>query len=488
MPFPSSQLDPKAHNSEPTHLGAPYTDDGGPTVNDWRADIDAVKGIMKDTTIVGSVPAEPTHLDNKGKNSGIGEDADDAAKAKADAAGVVTEDSDGDDDDDFDDEYEDLDEDEKPEGETGKPVTEAADADAKDLKKIFGENAEEDEKEVTESDEDDKDGLEVTETTEQEPTHLGNEAGPATEDVLDFDKEVKKIVDDVMDGDDGKDLDEDQTDTAGKATIDADGVTESEEEDDKEVTESRQIRKTLKVLFESANLTEDVQQKATLLFESAVKAKTRKVSTRLNEAYKARATKQLTLAESRISNLYAQHLDRYATAMVEEWVAKHRPALVSAQKVALAESLIAGMGRLMEEHNLQVPEGKPVDMKAIERQLAEAEQKVNSFRTQANKAKALAVAATKMRIVESVARRLPVAEQNKFKTVAVELPFKGAKAFRTKCQTLSESFAGKKSVTKRMDADVQAGQHKQAEILKESADRKQIHNDVKAVNDVLDKL
>src|SRR6185437_2527717 len=109
MPFPSSQLDPKAHNSEPTHLGAPYTDDGGPTVNDWRADIDAVKGIMKDTTIVGSVPDEPTHLDNKGQKSGIGEDADDAAKAKADAAGVVTEDAD-DDDGDFDDEYEDLDE------------------------------------------------------------------------------------------------------------------------------------------------------------------------------------------------------------------------------------------------------------------------------------------------------------------------------------------------------------------------------------------
>jgi hypothetical protein len=511
-----SGLNPKAHDAEPIHNGAPFSSLGGPTPFDWQASIDAAKEVGgKDTSIKGQGQnVEPSHL--KGDKTGPGgngvtsEDAtetDDQTKLTAESDDDLDDLDDLDEDDDAGtdgmsegDEAQDQ-EDEVSEARVrgrGRRLVTEADLSDDELQKIFNEDDHDslpnselkgtvaiDGKKTSAADDgdgmmpgtdQDQQGPGNNEETEPEPSHLDGPNSKADgngidEDPdIDFETRAKQIADSV-DDEDELDLDEDDSDQAD------------------DVAESKILTIGLKNLFESVNLTEEHQKTAKMLFESAVKAKARRTSRKLNEAYKQTYKRRIALAEAKLTEVMTDQVDRYLSTMVAGWMARHKPVLASSMKTDLAESLIAGLTSLLIEHDLRVPAASTKIAQATDRRLALVEHQLQVAAQKNKKLRAIAESLAKKKIAQKIAGKLPVTEQVKFLAVAVEIPYKGSKDYTKKIGTLAESFTGRTRSVKKTNYEAVAGTKEiAAKMVTEEATQGRPNNTVDAVNAILDRF
>jgi len=190
------------------------------------------------------------------------------------------------------------------------------------------------------------------------------------------------------------------------------------------------------------DLSDDFKKKAATILEAAIKSKLREEMERLEEKYQELYAKELEDAQ----NEMAEQVDGYLNYVVQEWMKKNEMAVEHKMKTEIADSFIAGLRGLFEEHNIAMPD-EQYDM------LDAAAEKVDELEGKLNEQMETNVALTqengelkRNEILLDVASDLADTEVEKFAELTGTVEYVSEDNFREKINTLMESYFPRASV------------------------------------------
>ena len=200
------------------------------------------------------------------------------------------------------------------------------------------------------------------------------------------------------------------------------------------------------------DLSEEFKEKAATVFESAVNSKVKEIAesmeaeiNEINEQDVAKHKEELT-----------EKVDSYLSYVVEEWMKENEIALERGIKGEIAEDFITGLKKLFAEHYIDVPderynvlEDQAAKIESLEKKLNEQIEK----NVELNKDNAVK---TRNEIMSEVASDLADTAKEKFAKLAEEIEWSDADSFKTKCETIKESYFGAKEEVKDSLHDVAA--------------------------------
>ena len=104
----------------------------------------------------------------------------------------------------------------------------------------------------------------------------------------------------------------------------------------------------------SEDLSEEFKQKAATIFETAIKAKVKEESQRLQGEYETKLKEDTETQKAEL----VEKVDSYLNYVVEEWMQENKIAIERGIKGEIAEDFIGGLKKLFEDHYIDVPDEK----------------------------------------------------------------------------------------------------------------------------------
>ena len=236
----------------------------------------------------------------------------------------------------------------------------------------------------------------------------------------------------------GEVVEEEETTASAEEVVSEEETTEEEEVvTEEEAPEAEyNVEEDVEALLAGEELSEDFQEKARTIFETAIKAKVATVQEELKAQYEATLEEEVSTIKSELT----ERVDAYLEYVAEEWMTENQLAVESGLKAEMTESFLTGIRGLFEEHYVTIPEEKYDVTAAMVEKLDEMEDKLNE---QINKNIAL-----NQRLAESVAdvifsdvcEGLALSQKEKLASLAENVEFDSEETYREKLVTLRKSY------------------------------------------------
>ena len=295
-----------------------------------------------------------------------------------------------------------------------------------------------------------------------EPTHLKNDAkdlGPAVVKPTDSNPDASKSTSQVS-GDaqqksqgsadampklsghntklEGKDTDEKSLEDKEKSEM-ADAEAEKKDQVKKEQFEL-DIKADVDALVGDSDLSEEFKQKAATIFETAIRAKVKEESQRLQGEYETKLQEDTEAHKADV----VEKVDSYLNYVVEEWMQENKIAIERGIKGEIAEDFIGGLKKLFEDHYIDVPDEKYNVLEDQASKIEDLEKKLNEEIEKNVTSHKTIGELKKDDIAKSVSEGLTDVEKEKFNKLAEEVEYSNEEDFTTKVTTIKESYFGKK--------------------------------------------
>jgi len=213
-----------------------------------------------------------------------------------------------------------------------------------------------------------------------------------------------------------------------------------EEEMDESTLDERlasvDVSEDVTALVEGEELTEEFKEKASTIFEAAVKSKLRSEVERIESA----KTQEVAEEINRVRDELTEKVDAYMNYVVEEWMKENEIAIERGLKGEIAEDFISGLKSLFEEHYIDVPDEKYDILGTQSEKIDELEAKLNEQIEKTAAMKKQNVQLVRESVFAEVATDLADTEVEKFKSLAEDVDFTDEGSFRSKLDTLKESY------------------------------------------------
>ena len=202
------------------------------------------------------------------------------------------------------------------------------------------------------------------------------------------------------------------------------------------------------------DLSEEFKRKAATVFEAAVKSKVREEVERLEEDYRNDLEENMVKTQEGLT----EKVDNYLNYVVEEWTKENELAIERGLKGEIAEDFISGLKQLFEDHYIDVPDEKYDVLEAQSQKISELEAKLNeevekNINFKNNNAKLV-----REQVISQCTGDLTEVEIEKFKSLTEDVDFTDEDSFRSKLDTLKESYFPKnKPVVTEATDDVETG-------------------------------
>ena len=298
-----------------------------------------------------------------------------------------------------------------------------------------------------------------------EPTHLKNDAqdlGPAVVKPTDSNPDASKSTSQVS-GDaqqksagaadampklsghntklEGKDTDEKSLEDKEKAEM-----AHADDKDKKDMKASYKkeeseldIKADVDALIGDSDLSEEFKQKAATIFETAIKAKVKEESQRLQGEYETKLKEDTEAHKADV----VEKVDSYLNYVVEEWMQENKIAIERGIKGEIAEDFIGGLKKLFEDHYIDVPDEKYNVLEDQASKIEDLEKKLNE-EIEKNVTSHKTIGELKREdIAKAVSENLTDVEKEKFNKLAEEVEYSNEEDFTTKVTTIKESYFGK---------------------------------------------
>jgi hypothetical protein len=224
-----------------------------------------------------------------------------------------------------------------------------------------------------------------------------------------------------------------------EVTDDSDEVI-SEEEGDEEDSEGGEeefdIEEDVNALLNGEDLSEEFQEKARTIFESALRSKVNQIRESLEVQYEERLIEEVKSIKEELE----ERLDAYLEYVSEEWVDENALAIETGLKEELTESFLGGLKQLFEEHYVSIPEEKYNVLEGMVEKLDDMETKLNEQiekNIHLNKRLSESVAD---RIFNSISEGLATTQKEKLASLAESVEFESESEYCEKLETLKESY------------------------------------------------
>jgi len=214
-------------------------------------------------------------------------------------------------------------------------------------------------------------------------------------------------------------------------------VVAEEETTEAEVVEEKiDVEEDLNALVAGLELSEENQDKARTIFETAIKSKVAE----MKEQVKAEHEENLVEQVASIKEELTGRVDSYLEYVADEWVAENQLAVEHGLKTEMTESFLEGMKSLFEEHYVTIPEEKYNVIESMVDKLDEMEAKLNEqIEKNVSLNKRLAESSADV-IFADVAEGLALSQKDKFASLAENVEFGSEESYREKLVTLRKSY------------------------------------------------
>jgi|TARA_B100000035_G_scaffold167035_1_gene142499 hypothetical protein len=193
-------------------------------------------------------------------------------------------------------------------------------------------------------------------------------------------------------------------------------------------------------LTEGEDLSEEFKAKAATIFEAAVVSRLNEELDRVHGEYASALSEQVESVKASL----AEQVDEYLTYAVQEWMGKNEIAIETGLKSEIAESVVAGLKKVFVENHIEVPEEKTDIISEMVTELDSMEAKLNE-QIDKNVALTREVGAfVKNGIVSEISEGLAATEREKLAGLAEGVEFEDEESFRSKIETLKESYFSSK--------------------------------------------
>jgi hypothetical protein len=231
------------------------------------------------------------------------------------------------------------------------------------------------------------------------------------------------------------------------------------------------------ILSGNDQLSEEFKEKATIIFNTAVKMQVAAIQTKLEEQFKNKEAElvtnheqlskdlqekfetQLSEASAKFEETLSEKIDGYFGALSEEWMKENELALEGGIQAELVESFIGGMRTLFEQHYVDMPEEKRDLLSEANAKAAELEAQLATQVAEATEAKSKIAALQREKIITESAHGMTELDASRFRTLMEDFEFDTEESFTKKASTVKESFFKTKaalteSKTTKVDAPV----------------------------------
>ena len=230
---------------------------------------------------------------------------------------------------------------------------------------------------------------------------------------------------------------------------------EDDSEDEDEMKEEYDIEEDVNALLSGEELSEEFQEKARTIFETAIRSKVAEIKEQLQETYENALVEEIEVIKQGL----VERVDAYLEYVADEWVAENALAIEAGLKTEMTESFLQGMKGLFEDHYVSIPEEKYDVIESMVDKLDEMEEKLNEQierNIALNNRLAESVADV---IFADVAEGLALSQKDKLASLAENVEFDSEANYREKLVTLRESYfpsnAGtQKEVTENLSEEV----------------------------------
>ena len=210
----------------------------------------------------------------------------------------------------------------------------------------------------------------------------------------------------------------------------------AEATDEEEISAEYSIEEDVNALFAGEELSEEFQDKARTIFETAIKTKAAEITEAVKAEYEAQLAEEVASVKSEL----VERVDSYLEYVAQEWMSENQIAIEHGLKTEMTESFLVGMKSLFEDHYVSIPEERYDVIESMVDKLDEMESKLNE---QINKNVAL-----NKRLAESVAdvifaevsEGLAVTQKEKLASLAENVEFDSEETYREKLVTLRNSY------------------------------------------------
>ena len=212
------------------------------------------------------------------------------------------------------------------------------------------------------------------------------------------------------------------------------------------------------------DLSEEFKTKAATVFESAVNSKVKEIAEAMEADVQTNYEQDIAKAKEELT----EKVDSYLSYVVEEWMKENEIALERGIKGEIAEDFISVLKKLFAEHYIDVPDEKYNVLEDQASKIEELEKKLNEQiekNVELNKDNA---EKSRKEIMAEVAGDLADTAKEKFAKLAEEIEWSDAESFKKKCETIKESYFGKKEEVKDKLDDVAAGDEASNEDLSQA--------------------
>jgi len=268
----------------------------------------------------------------------------------------------------------------------------------------------------------------------------GGTAGRPQEEPDEDEEDGEKKQDDL-------DRDDEEEATRSKKKPTAEEIEEVEITVDERVA-AMDLSDDVEALTGGEGLSEEFKQKAATIFEAAVKAKIKSELERLEEEYAQAFEQSMDEAKSELTD----KVDNYLGYIVDEWMQKNEVALEHQLKSEIAESFIADLRGLFEKHDITVPDDQFDLLDAAATKADELEEKLNETLEKNIEMTKRINELEQHEILVDVASDLADTEVEKFAELAETVEYENGDDYRTKLETIKDSYFPKVQITEDVEA------------------------------------
>ena len=227
---------------------------------------------------------------------------------------------------------------------------------------------------------------------------------------------------------------------AEEETTEEEVVSEEETTEEETIAEIN-VEEDLKALIEGEELSEEFQDKARVIFETAIKTKVEEIKEELQESYATALVEELETIKSGL----VERVDGYLEYVADEWMQENALQVEAGLKTEMTESFLEGMKGLFEEHYVTIPEEKYDVLNSMVDKLDEMEGKLNE-QIERNVALNRRLAESTADVIfADVTEGLADTQKEKLATLAENVEFESESDYREKLGTLKESYFPTKS-------------------------------------------
>jgi len=270
-------------------------------------------------------------------------------------------------------------------------------------------------------------------------------------------KQVKDVVNARAMAAEEVEADEEQEIVAEEEETEEEVVTEEEATEEEVVAEAPaveyNIEEDVEALLQGEELSEEFQEKARTIFETAINAKVGEIQEQLKATYEEALVEEIATIKEGLE----ERLDAYLEYVADEWVQENALQIEHGLKTEMTESFLQGMKGLFEEHYVTIPEDRYDVIESMVDKLDEMESKLNE-QIERNVALNRRLAESTADVIfAEVAEGLALSQKDKLATLAENVEFESEADYREKLVTLKKSYFPEHSTQKEHTETISEG-------------------------------